>query len=227
MAAPKLHLSGDRQADALLSKDPLALLIGMVLDQQIPLERAFAAPAELASRLGGPYDAARLAGMDPDTLAAVFSTPPALHRFPGSMAARVQALCAVVVDRYGGDASRVWRDAPDASQLLSNVKELPGFGEQKARIFVALLGKQLGVRPEGWEAASSPFGDPGTFRSIADIVGPESLAEVRAFKQQMKAAAKGGAGKGDAVTGRAGKGGAVTGRVTTGPAKRPAAARPR
>ncbi|HUZ08660.1 MAG TPA: HhH-GPD-type base excision DNA repair protein [Acidimicrobiales bacterium] len=190
MAARKLHLSGDRGADALLSKDPLALLIGMVLDQQIPLERAFAAPAELARRLGGAYDATSLAAMDPDELGAVFAARPALHRFPGSMAARVQALCVVVVDQYGGDASRVWRDAPDGKALLVAVKALPGFGEQKARIFVALLGKQLGVRPKGWEQASSPFGDPGSFRSIADIVDPESLAGVRAFKQQMKAAAK-------------------------------------
>ena len=187
MAARKLHLSGDRDADALLSKDPLALLIGMVLDQQIPLERAFAAPAELANRLGGPYDAASLAAMDPDELVAVFSARPALHRFPGSMAARVQALCVAVVEQYGGDASRVWRDAQDGKELLAAVKALPGFGEQKARIFVALLGKQLGVRPKGWEQASSPFGEPGSFRSIADIVGAESLANVRAFKQQMKA----------------------------------------
>jgi uncharacterized HhH-GPD family protein len=190
MPAHKLHLSGDRAADALLSKDPLALLVGMVLDQQIPLERAFAAPAELARRLGGPYDAASLAAMPPDELVAVFSVRPALHRFPGAMAGRVQALAQSVVEDYDGDASKVWKDASSGKELLANVKALPGFGEQKARIFVALLGKQLGVRPEGWEAASSPFGDPGTFRSIADIVDADSLASVRAFKQQVKAAAR-------------------------------------
>jgi uncharacterized HhH-GPD family protein len=162
----------------------------MVLDQQIPLERAFAAPAELARRLGGSFDAASLAAMDPDQLVAAFSERPALHRFPGSMAARVQALAAVVVEDYGGRADKVWAGAATGRGLLDNVKALPGFGEQKARIFVALLGKQLGVRPDGWEAASSPFGDPGTFRSIADIVDATSLANVRAFKQQMKAAAK-------------------------------------
>jgi uncharacterized HhH-GPD family protein len=190
MPARKLHLSGDRTADALLSKDPFALLVGMVLDQQIPLERAFAAPAELAKRLGGAFDPASLAAMAPDQLAAAFSIRPALHRFPGSMAARVQALATVVTEQYGGDASGVWRDARTGEELLANVKALPGFGEQKARIFVGLLGKQLGVRPRGWESASSPFGDPGTFRSIADIVDSESLANVRAFKQQMKAAAR-------------------------------------
>ena len=190
MAARHLHLSGDPDADALLSKDPLALLIGMVLDQQIPLERAFAAPAELARRLGGSYDAASIAAADPDELAALFAARPALHRFPGSMAARVQDLCVTIVEEYGGDASRVWRDAPDGRALLAAVKALPGFGDQKARIFVALLGKQLGVRPKGWEQAASPFGEPGSFRSVADIVDAESLASVRAFKQQMKAAAK-------------------------------------
>ena len=190
MPARKLHLSGDRSADALLSKDPLALLVGMVLDQQIPLERAFAAPAELARRLGGPFDAASLAAMEPDELVAVFSARPALHRFPGAMAGRVQALALAVVEDYGGDASRVWGDARSGTELMANVRALPGFGDQKARIFVALLGKQLGVRPEGWQTASSPFGDPGTFRSIADIVDSESLANVRAFKQQAKAAAR-------------------------------------
>jgi len=190
MARPKLHLSGDPQADALLSADPLALLIGMVLDQQVPLERAFSAPAELAERLGRPLEAADLAVMDPDELAAVFATRPALHRYPGSMAGRVQAMAQVVVDEYGGKAASIWRGASSGEELLRRVKALPGFGEQKARIFVALLGKQLGVRPSGWEAASSPFGEPGSHRSVADIVDGESLAEVRAYKQAAKIATK-------------------------------------
>jgi len=188
MARRTLHLAGEPAADALLTDDPLALLIGMVLDQQIPLERAFAAPAELARRLGRDLDAADLAGMDPAELAAAFSQRPALHRFPGSMAGRVQALCQEVVDTYGGDAARVWTDATTGAQLLANVKALPGFGEQKARIFVALLGKQLKVRPKGWQEASEPFGEPGSHRSIADIIDQASLDQVRAYKAAMKAA---------------------------------------
>jgi uncharacterized HhH-GPD family protein len=191
-----LHLAQDEAADRLLSKNPLALLIGMVLDQQVPLERAFSAPAELARRLGRPLDAAELADMDPDQLAAAFSERPALHRYPGSMASRVQALCRIVVEDYGGDAAAVWRKAPNGATLLANVRALPGFGEQKARIFVALVGKQLGVRPEGWETASRPFGEPGSFLSVADIVDAASLARVRAFKQERKQAAKAGAGTG-------------------------------
>jgi uncharacterized HhH-GPD family protein len=128
--------------------------------------------------------------MDPDDLAEVFSARPALHRFPKSMAARVQQVCAVVADSYGGDAAAVWTTAGDGRALLANVKALPGFGEQKARIFVALLGKQLGVRPPGWERAAGPYGQSGSFRSVADIDSPESLAKVRQFKQKMKAKAK-------------------------------------
>jgi uncharacterized HhH-GPD family protein len=177
-------------ADTLLAQDPLALLIGMVLDQQIPLERAFKSPADLKERLGGTLDVGAVASMDPDALAGLFSITPALHRFPGSMARRVQELCRVVIDTYGGDAAAVWTSARDGAQLLANVKALPGFGEQKARIFVALLGKQFGVRPPGWEEASSPFGEPGSFRSVADIDSKEALGKVRQYKQQMKAEAK-------------------------------------
>jgi len=168
----------------------LALLIGMVLDQQIPLERAFKSPADLKERLGGTLDVGAVASMDPDELAAIFSVTPALHRFPGSMARRVQELCRVVIDNYGGDAAAVWTSAQDGAQLLANVKALPGFGEQKARIFVALLGKQFAVRPPGWQEASSPFGEPGSFRSVADIDSREALGKVRQYKQQMKADAK-------------------------------------
>jgi uncharacterized HhH-GPD family protein len=185
-----LALAGDDEADKLLAQDPLALLIGMVLDQQIPLERAFKSPADLKERLGGTLDVGAVAAMDPDELAAVFSVRPALHRFPGSMARRVQELCRVVVDTYGGDAAAVWTSATDGDQLLANVKALPGFGEQKARIFVALLGKQFAVRPPGWEEASTPFGEPGSFRSVADIDSREALGKVRQYKQQLKAEAK-------------------------------------
>ncbi len=190
-----LYLSGDEAADELLSSDPLALLVGMVLDQQVPLERAFRSPYDLRARLGGQLDAAALASMDPEALAAVFSEKPALHRFPKSMAGRVQEVCAVIVDSYGGDAAAIWTSAADGKELLANVKALPGFGEQKARIFIGLLGKQLGVRPPGWEKAASPFGDMGTFRSVADIDSPEALAKVRQYKQKMKAKAKAQAAK--------------------------------
>ncbi len=185
-----LYLSGDEAADELLSTDPLALVVGMVLDQQVPLERAFRSPYDLRERLGGRLDVAELASMDPEVLAAVFSEKPALHRFPKSMAGRVQEVCAVIVDSYGGDAAAIWTSAADGTGLLANVKALPGFGEQKARIFVALLGKQLGVRPTGWEKAASPYGDAGSFRSVADIDSPEALAKVRQYKQKMKAEAK-------------------------------------
>jgi uncharacterized HhH-GPD family protein len=190
MAKTAIHLTGDKEADALLSKDPLALLIGMVLDQQIPMERAFWAPAELARRLGRPLNAAEIASMDPEELAEVFKQTPALHRFPGSMAGRVQAVCQIVADEYGGKAAALWTKLPDGSTLIKRLTALPGFGAQKARIFAALLGKQLGVQPEGWRAATSPFGEAGSYISVADITGPESLAKVRAHKQAMKAKAK-------------------------------------
>jgi uncharacterized HhH-GPD family protein len=185
-----LYLSGDEAADQLLSTDPLALLVGMVLDQQIPMERAFWAPAELARRLGAPLNAAEIAAADPEEFAELFKTRPALHRFPGAMAGRVQAVCAIVADEYGGKANALWGKLPDGNTLIERLTSLPGFGAQKARIFAALLGKQLGVQPEGWRAATSPFGEAGSYISVADITGPESLAKVRAHKQEMKAAAK-------------------------------------
>jgi uncharacterized HhH-GPD family protein len=190
MPRKSLYLSGDPEADALLTKDSLALLIGMVLDQQIPLEWAFQGPAELGRRLGGRLDAADIAAMDPEVLAEAFSRRPSLHRYPSSMASRVQALCRSVVEDYGGDAASIWTGAADGRDLLDRVKALPGFGDQKARIFVALLGKQRGVAVPGWEEASTPYGEPGSFRSVADIVDAESLARVREFKQAAKAAAK-------------------------------------
>jgi len=204
--APTLTLSLDPAADALLSRDPLALVIGMVLDQQIPLEKAFRGPLELRQRLGvKKLDAKVLAAMDPDELTTAFVTPPALHRYPAAMAGRVQELCRLVVAEYGGKADRIWGTATDGPDLVRRVKALPGFGEQKARIFVALLGKQLHVDVPGWREATTPFGEEGSRRSVADITGPESLAQVRAYKQQMKAAAKAaGAVKSKAKPGGAG-----------------------
>jgi uncharacterized HhH-GPD family protein len=186
----ELCLAQDQDADALLSRDPLALLIGMVLDQQIPLEWAFKGPLHMTQRLGRDLDAADIAGRDPDELAKVFATPPAIHRFPGSMAARVQQLCRVVADDYDGDAAAVWRDAKDGPDLLKRVEALPGFGKQKAKIFVALLGKQLGVKAKGWREAAGEFGEAKSFKSVADIKDTKSLEKVRAFKKQMKADAK-------------------------------------
>lgn len=186
----ELHLSGNAEADRLLSEDPLALLIGMVLDQQIPLERAFSSPLDLKARLGGRLDANEIAGMDPERLAQVFAERPALHRFPAANAKRVQELGRIVVDEYGGDAAAVWTAAADGEDLYRRVKALPGFGDQKARIFIGLLGKQLGVEPAGWQEAAGRFGQPGTFMSVADIVDTETLGRVRAYKQQLKAAAK-------------------------------------
>ena len=183
-------------ANELLSTDPLALLIGMLLDQQVPLERAFSAPYDLTRRLGHRPTAEELAGYDPEALAAVFAERPALHRYPTSMAARVQALARLITDRYDGDASRVWRDASDGADLRKRVAELPGFGAQKAQIFVALLGKQLGVQPAGWREAAGPFGAEGSYISVADISDSESLGRVRAYKQELKAEAKAKAGSG-------------------------------
>lgn len=178
------------EANALLNRSPLALLMAMLLDQQIPLERAFSAPSDLAARLGHDPEVEELADYDPDALVAIFSERPALHRFPKAMAARVQTLCQILVERYDGDAEQVWAGATTGQELLKRVGALPGFGEQKAKIFVALLGKQLGVRPEGWREAAGHYGEETAHRSVADIVDDESLGKVRNYKQQMKAAAK-------------------------------------
>jgi uncharacterized HhH-GPD family protein len=187
---PKLCLAQNADADELLTRDPLALLIGMVLDQQIPLEWAFTGPLTLRERIGHDYDAAELAAYDPDELAGLFSRTPALHRFPGSMAARVQQLCQHIVDEYGGDPAAIWGDARDGAELRKRVEALPGFGKQKAQIFVALLGKQLGVRPKGWQKAAGDYGARGSRKSVADITDADSLAKVRAYKAEKKKAAK-------------------------------------
>ncbi|MEU3950796.1 HhH-GPD-type base excision DNA repair protein [Streptomyces achromogenes] len=186
-----LHLAQDPAADALLGRSPLAALTGMLLDQQIPMEWAFKGPRTIADRLGTEdLDAHEIAAMDPEAFAALLSGKPAVHRYPGSMAKRIQQLCQYLVEHYDGDAEAVWRDAGSGRELLRRLEELPGFGKQKAQIFLALLGKRLGVAPEGWREAAGAYGEPGSYRSVADITGPESLAKVRAHKQEMKAAAK-------------------------------------
>ncbi|HYJ74449.1 MAG TPA: HhH-GPD-type base excision DNA repair protein, partial [Kineosporiaceae bacterium] len=172
----RLHITQDDEADALLAGDPFALLVGMLLDQQFPMERAFAGPRLLADRLGvDTLDAAALAAEDPEVLATAFQGPPAVHRYPGSMAARTQELCRLLVERYGGRAEGLWADVPDGAALVRRVGELPGFGAQKSRIFVALLGKQYGVTPPGWREAAGAYGEEGSRRSVADITGPDSL----------------------------------------------------
>ncbi len=188
---PTLRIAQDADADELLSRDPLALLLGMLLDQQFPMERAFGAPRLLAQRMGvDTLSAAELAGCDPEVLLRHFQGPPALHRYPGSMATRTQELARLLVERYDGRAEALWTDVPDGRTLLRRLGELPGFGAQKARIFLALLGKQVGVTPPGWREAAGEYGEEGSRRSVADITGPESLAEVRSFKQSVKQAAK-------------------------------------
>jgi uncharacterized HhH-GPD family protein len=193
VATPTLRLAQNPEADELLARDPLALLVGMLLDQRVPLEWAFGAPYRLAQRLGwDSLDAAEIAGYDPEAFTQIMVGPPALHRYPAVMAGRIQTLCRHLVASYGGDAAAVWRDADTGQELLRRLRALPGFGEQKARIFVALLGKQLGVCPPGWREAAGPYGEEGARRSAADVTDADSLAEVRAFKQAAKQAAKGG-----------------------------------
>jgi uncharacterized HhH-GPD family protein len=189
--ATTLHLTGDAAADALLDSNPFALLVGMLLDQQVPMETAFAGPKKIADRIGG-LDPREIAVYDPDKFAALCSETPAIHRFPGSMAKRIQTLAQIIVDRYDGDAAALWTagDDPDGPEVLRRLKALPGFGEQKAKIFLALLGKQYGVTPNGWRAAAGDYGKAGTHLSVADVVDAGSLEQVRSYKKRMKAAAK-------------------------------------
>lgn len=189
--ATKVHLAQRPEADELLGRSPLAALIGMLLDQQVPMEWAFSGPYTIMERLGSDdLDAHEIAACDPERFAALLSEKPAVHRYPGSMAKRVQQLCRYLVEHYDGDAERLWKDVDGGKELFKRLNALPGYGKQKAQIFVALLGKQYGVRPEGWREAAGDYGEEGSRRSVADITGPDSLAEVRAFKQQAKAAAK-------------------------------------
>ena len=184
-----LPLTGDPAADRLLEDDPLALLIGMLLDQQVPMEKAFRGPYDLKERMAGRLDAGEIASMDADELAVLFKGPPALHRYPASMAGRTQELCRALVERFDGDAASVWTSAATGTELFANLKGLPGFGEAKAKIFTALLAKRLGVTPPGWEDVAGPYAQVGHY-SVADVDGPEALALVREHKKAMKAAAK-------------------------------------
>jgi len=185
-----IHITGDPAADQVLTDDPFALLVGMMLDQQYPMEHAFRGPAKVLDRFGS-LEPARIADADPEEFAALCATPPAIHRFPGSMAARLQALAALVEEKYDGRTERLWNEAATGKELLARVMELPGFGKQKAQIFVALLAKQLGVRPEGWEQAVGAYAEDG-HRSVADVTDGASLQKVRDYKKQKKAAAKAG-----------------------------------
>ena len=184
-----IHITGDERADQVLTDSPFALLCGMLLDQQFPMERAFAGPAKVLERFGS-LEPSEIAAADPEQFASLCSEPPAVHRFPGSMAGRLQAVAQVVVDEYDGRAERIWTEAANGKDLLRQMTALPGFGKQKAQIFVALLAKQLGVRPEGWESVVGDYSLEG-YRSVADVVDEASLEKVRAYKKEKKAAARG------------------------------------
>ncbi|MFL6060391.1 MAG: HhH-GPD-type base excision DNA repair protein [Marmoricola sp.] len=187
-----IQITGDVAADQVLSDDSFALLLGMLLDQQYPMEHAFRGPAKLLDRFGT-LDPAAIASADPEKFAAMCATPPAVHRFPGSMATKIQAVASDVVDIYGGDASRIWTEAADGADLVKRVMALSGFGKQKAQIFTALVAKQLGVKPAGWEKAVGDYALDG-YRSVADVVDPDSLGKVRAYKKEKKAAGAAKAG---------------------------------
>lgn len=185
MPRPTFPITGDERADQLLVDNPLALLLGMMLDQQVPMEWAFAGPAKLVDRLGGTLDAATVVALGPERVEELFRQKPALHRFPGSMGKRAFALCQALVDDYGGDAAAVWKDAADGAELLRRLQALPGFGKEKSQIFLALLAKRMGVCPPGWQQAAGPFAD-ATPRSVADISSRDAFAQVRQWKQAQK-----------------------------------------
>ena len=190
MTNSPIWLTGILDADQLLTEDDNALLIGMILDQQVPMEKAFSGPLVIAQRMGGTLDVTAIAASDEDEFVALCSRPPAIHRFPASMAKRVRQCCQVLAERYDGQAANVWRDAPTGAAVKAALASLPGFGADKAAIFTAVLGKRRGVTPPGWQEAAGHYGEPGTYRSVADIVDQDSLARVRETKQQVKAAAK-------------------------------------
>jgi len=189
MTAPAIPITGVEEADRLLESDPFALLIGMLLDQQVSMELAFRGPATLRARLGHRFAPAAIAAMDPEPFAALCREKPAIHRFPQAMATRIQDLARHLVEHYDGDAGRVWADVDSGSELATRVRALPGYGDEKAKIFVALLAKRLGVRPVGWEEVAGPFADD-TPRSVADVDSPESLVRVREWKRAQKAAGR-------------------------------------
>jgi uncharacterized HhH-GPD family protein len=188
---PSLHIAQDDHADAVLSDRPFALLVGMLLDQQYPMEHAFRGPAKILDRFGT-LDPAAVAAADPGEFAALCAVPPAVHRYHGSMAGRIQTLARVVTEEYGGDAARLWTQAPTGRELFRRLTALPGFGRQKAQIFTALVAKQLDVRPDGWEAVAGDYAEEGSYRSVADVVDADSLDRVRSFKKAKKAAARAG-----------------------------------
>jgi uncharacterized HhH-GPD family protein len=190
MATGTMPVTGEPDADRLLVENPFALLLGMLLDQQVPMEWAFRGPFTLEQRLGGALDAATLAALGPEKVEEIFREKPALHRYPGSMGKRAYSLAVHVVEHYGGDAAAIWRDADSGEEIYRRLRELPGYGDEKSKIFLAILGKRLGIDPPGWEAAAAPFSDE-TPRSVADIDSPEALARVREFKQARKAMKKG------------------------------------
>jgi uncharacterized HhH-GPD family protein len=190
MATGTIPITGDDAADQLLVENPLALLIGMLLDQQVPMGWAFRGPFTLQERLGGALDAETVAALGPDKVEAIFRDKPAMHRYPGSMGQRTYALCAYIVEHYGGDAGAIWRDAPSGPEIYRRLRELPGYGEEKSKIFLAILGKRLGQAAPGWEEAAAPFSD-STPRSVADVASAESLERVREFKKARRAAKQG------------------------------------
>jgi uncharacterized HhH-GPD family protein len=185
-----LWLTGDIEADQLLTEDDNALLIGMVLDQQVPMEKAFSGPLVLAQRMGGQLDVAAVAAMSEDDFVALCSRPPAIHRFPAAMAKRVRQLCQVLIEDYDGQATNIWKDARSGNEVKANLERLPGFGSDKAAIFTAVLGKLRGITPDGWRVAAGYYGEPNTFRSVADIMDSDSLQKVRETKKSVKAAKK-------------------------------------
>jgi uncharacterized HhH-GPD family protein len=185
-----LWLTGDTAADQLLTEDDNALLIGMVLDQQVPMEKAFSGPLVIAQRMGGRLDVAAIAATSEEDFVALCSRPPAIHRFPAAMAKRVRQLCQVLTEDYDGQAANIWKDARSGEEVKANLERLPGFGADKAAIFTAVLGKLRDIRPDGWRTAAGYYGEQGTFRSVADIVDSDSLQKVRETKKSVKAAKK-------------------------------------
>jgi uncharacterized HhH-GPD family protein len=190
MTKPPIWLTGDAEADQLLTEDDNALLIGMVLDQQVPMEKAFSGPLVIAQRMGGLFDVAAIAAMSEDDFVALCSRPPAIHRFPAAMAKRVRQVCQVLTEDYDGQAANIWRDAQSGDEVRASLERLPGFGADKAAIFTAVLGKLRGITPDGWREAAGYYGESGTFRSVADIVDSDSLQKVRETKKSVKAAKK-------------------------------------
>jgi uncharacterized HhH-GPD family protein len=190
MGNASLRLTGDPEADQLLTDDDNALLIGMVLDQQVPMEKAFSGPLVIAQRMGGPFDVAKIAAMSEEEFVALCSQRPAIHRFPAAMAKRIRQVCSVLAEEYDGQAANIWKDAQSGEEIKNKLSRLPGFGADKAAIFTAVLGKLRGVTPDGWRNAAGYYGEPGTFRSVADIVDDDSLRRVRETKKSVKAAKK-------------------------------------